>query len=127
MEDRIKTILKMKRDLEAESLFLHKRREDGRFKLNSEVEERMNTVDEQLSTIESWMMLLGEDERYVIQRHLIDGVDFPRIAIEYKERWGEEFAKTDRTIKSYQRKALQKIAKFEQIKQTLINSSDANQ
>lgn len=127
MEDRIKTILKMKRDLEAESLFLHKRREDGRFKLNSEIEGRMNTVDEQLSAIESWMMLLGEDERYVIQRHLIDGVDFPRIAIEYKERWGEEFAKTDRTIKSYQRKAIQKIAKFEQIKQKLINSSDAEQ
>lgn len=125
MEDRIKTILKMKRDLEAESHFLHKRLEDRRFKPNPELEERMNTVDDQLSNIKSWLMLLTEDERYVIQRHLIDGIDIPRIGIEYRERWGEEFAKTERTIKSYQRKALQKLARFEKTKQALIDSSTA--
>ena len=61
MENRIKEILKMKRDLEAESLFLHKRLEDRRFKPNPELEKRMNTVDDQLSNIESWLMLLAED------------------------------------------------------------------
>lgn len=123
MEDRIKTILRMKRDMEAESLFLHKRLADRRFKPNPELKERMNTVDDQLSSIESWLMLLTEDERHVIQRHLIDGIDIPRIVIEYKERWGEEFAKIERTIKSYQRKALQKIARFEKTKQEILNNS----
>ena len=77
MEDRIKEILKMKRDLEAESLFLRKRLEDRRFKPNPELEKRKNIVDDQLSNIESWMLLLAEDERHVIQRHLIDGIDIP--------------------------------------------------
>lgn len=123
MENRIKENLKMKRDLEAESLFLHKRLEDRRFKPNPELEKRMNTVDDQLSNIESWLMLLAEDERHVIQRHLIDGIDIPRIVIEYRERWGEEYAKTERTIKSYQRKALQKIARFEKTKQELLGGA----
>lgn len=68
-------------------------------------------------------MLLTEDERFVIQRHLIDGIDIPRIVIEYKERWGNEYEKTERTIKSYQRKALKKIARFEETKQKLIGGS----
>jgi len=57
---------------------------------------------------------------YVIQRHLIDGVDIPRIVVEYRERWGEEFAKTERTIKTYQRRALEKIQRFEEKTYTLM-------
>ena len=67
------------------------------------------------------MDLLTEDESFVIRRHLFDGIDIPRIAIEYRERWGEEFGKTDRTIKTYQKKALQKIAAFENMKKNLID------
>lgn len=123
MEEQIKEILKMERDLEAKSLFFHKRLEDRRFKSNPELEERINTIDDQLASIKSWLMLLTEDERFVIQRHLIDGIDIPRIVIEYKERWGNEYEKTERTIKSYQRKALKKIARFEETKQKLIGGS----
>lgn len=65
-------------------------------------------------------MVLTEDEAYVIERHLIDGVDIPRVAAEYQKRWGEEYAKTERTLKSYQRRAIEKIAKFEEAKQLWI-------
>lgn len=43
--------------------------------------------------------------------------------MEYRERWGDEYAKTERTIKSYQKKALQKIKRFEQAKKDLIDLS----
>lgn len=46
--------------------------------------------------VESWLTLLSEDEEYVIRRHLIDGLTWPRIEIEYAERW-KEYAKTCRT------------------------------
>jgi len=73
-----------------------------------------------LLRIDTWLTLLSEDESYVIQRHLIDGVDIPRIVVEYRERWGEEFAKTERTIKTYQRRALEKIQRFEEKTYTLM-------
>lgn len=126
MEDRIKEVLKAKRNLEAESIFIRNRIEDRRYKENPELLERGITIDSQLANIESWLTLLSEDERYVIQRHLIDGIDIPRVAIEYRERWGDDYAKTDRTIKSYQRRALQKIARFEKAKKALINGEHAD-
>ena len=61
--------------------------------------------------VESWLTLLSEDEEYVIRRHLIDGLTWPRIEIEYAERW-KEYAKTCRTLMRYQNNALKKISEF---------------
>lgn len=97
--------------------------EDQRYKESSGLKSRLIEIEGCLSDINSWLTLLSEDERYVIQRHLIDGIDIPRIAIEYRERWGDEYAKTERTIKSYQKKALQKIERFEQAKKDLMDLS----
>lgn len=119
MENEAKTLLTKKRDLEAEGRFLHAKMKDGR--RNSKLKERPQEVDEQLARIENWLLLLTEDEAHVITRHLIDGIDLARVAVEYKERWGEDFSKTERTLKSYQRKALLKIARFEKQNEALIN------
>lgn len=121
MENQAKTLLTKKRDLEAEGRFLHAKVKDGRRKKDSKIEQRLQEVDEQLARIENWLLLLTEDEAYVITRHLIDGIDLPRVAMEYKERWGEDLSKTERTIKSYQHKALIKIARFEKQNEALIN------
>lgn len=110
--DKIKDLLRRKRDLDAESRVLHSQLMDARFS-KSKLSDAIQQVDDQLFRIETWLMLLNEDEAYVIKRHLIDGVDLSRVTQEYKERWGEDYSKTDRTIKTYQRKGLQKIAQFE--------------
>lgn len=34
---------------------------------------------EKNTTVENWLSLLSEDEAYVIQRHLIDGITWPRV------------------------------------------------
>lgn len=62
------------------------------------------------------MKLLSEDEAFVTQRHMIDGIDIPRIVVEYEARWGREFAKSERTIKTYQQRAINRIAEFEKRK-----------
>lgn len=113
MESKVKALLRRKRDLDAESRYLHKKLKDGRLNCDKKLEEKVLEVDRQLERIENWLMLLTDDEAQVITRHLIDGIDLPRVAVEYKERWGEDYGKTERTIKSYQRKALAKIARFE--------------
>lgn len=48
----------------------------------------------------------------VVENHLMAGIDIPRIVVLYQERWGMEFAKSERTIKGYQKHALQKIVAF---------------
>lgn len=106
---------------EAEKRFLRERFNDHRYKPTDKQRERLAYLEEQLSRIDAWMMLLTEDESYVIQRHLVDGVDILRVTVEYRERWGEEFAKTDRTIKTYQRRALEKIKQFEEKTQALMS------
>lgn len=68
-------------------------------------------IKEKNSMVESWLSMLSEDEEYVIRRHLIDGLTWPRIETEYAERW-KEFAKTGRTLMRYQNNALLKISSF---------------
>lgn len=120
MTELIKDMLLKKRDFEAEYRFLKYYCEGARHKDNSVHLERLAFLEKQLHTIEVWMGLLTEDEAFVIRRHLFDGIDVPRIAIEYRERWGEEYGKTERTIKTYQRRALAKIENFELMKQKLL-------
>lgn len=114
MENKIKEALKGKRDLDAERRFLLNRVKDGRYKTDENLLIELSQVEEKLATIETWLMLLSDDEAHVIKRHLIDGIDLPRVAVEYRERWGEEFSKTERTIKSYQRRAIKRILRFEE-------------
>ena len=120
MMDEIKQTLLMKRSYEAEYRFLQQYLSDNRHKNIAKQKERLRFLEQQLRSISVWMELLTEDEAFVIKRHLFDDVDIPRIAIEYRERWGEEFGKTDRTIKTYQRRALQKIASFEMMTKNLM-------
>ena len=121
MMEMIRSTLRKKRDYEAEKRFLRERFNDHRYKPTDKQRECLAYLEEQLSRIDAWMMLLTEDESYVIQRHLVDGVDILRVTVEYRERWGEEFAKTDRTIKTYQRRALEKIKQFEEKTQALMS------
>ncbi len=120
MTELIKDTLMKKRDYEAEYRFLKFHLENTRNKDNAIQQERLSFLEKQLHNIEVWMELLTEDEAFVVRRHLFDGIDIPRIAIEYRERWGEEYGKTERTIKTYQRRALQKIAGFELLKNKLL-------
>lgn len=120
MVEMIRDTLRKKRDYEAERRFLHDRFNDHRYKPTAKQQEKLAYLDAQLACIEIWLTLLTEDESFVIQRHLVDGVDIPRVTVEFRERWGDEFAKTERTIKTYQRRALEKIKRFEEKKRELM-------
>jgi hypothetical protein len=121
----IKNLIRKKRDIEAENRFLRGKLKDEGFVPDKAFNFRVHYTEEQIARIENWLHILTEDEVNVITRHLIDGIDLPRIALEYKERWGDDYAKTERTIKSYQRRALQKIARFEEANQALVDGNDS--
>lgn len=73
--------------------------------------EQLLQLRDKNATVESWLSLLSEDEAYVIQRHLIDGITWPRVWAEYSEKW-KEFGKCERTLMRYQDHALKKIQRF---------------
>ena len=120
MVEMIRDTLRKKRDYAAERRLLHDRFNDHRYKPTVKQQEKLAYLDAQLACIETWLTLLTEDEAFVTQRHLVDGVDIPRVTVEFRERWGDEFAKTERTIKTYQRRALEKIMRFEEKKRELM-------
>ena len=61
--------------------------------------------------VRSWMLVLNEDEEFVIRRHLIDEVSWPRLEAEHIEKW-KEYGKNRRTLMRYQKNALMKILRF---------------
>lgn len=63
---------------------------------------RLNTM------VRSWLSVLNEDEAYVIRRHLIDGVTWPRLEAEHRTIW-KEFGKSKRTLMRYEKNALKRI------------------
>jgi len=122
MEDTIKATLRRKRVLEAERNYLLQLHNDpDHIDLEPQIK-RLKYLESQLQCINIWLSLLSDDEAFVISRHLIDGIDIPRIAIEYRERWGAEFGKTERTIKTYQRRAIQRIENFETHKERILHN-----
>ena len=62
----------------------------------------------------------NEDELFVIQKHLIDKLDWPRVASDYTERWNHEFIRTERSLSTYQTNALKKISVFAQRHKELL-------
>lgn len=73
--------------------------------------EQLVQLCEKNDIVRSWLSLLSEDEAYVVQRHLIDGITWPRVWIEFCERW-KEYGKCERTLMRYQNNAIQKIMYF---------------
>lgn len=78
---------------------------------SEELSERLSDLRERNLLIEEWMLLLSEDEAFVIQRHLIDGMTWPKLEAEYAAKWNN-FAKCTRTLMRYQKQALKIICRY---------------
>lgn len=61
-----------------------------------------------IAIIDYWLGLLTVDQSFVVKRHLIDGLEWERVTIEYNQIWGE-FSRTERTLIRYMGSALETI------------------
>ncbi len=89
---------------------------------NKEVREALTLVDLKVAMIQSWFNLLNSDERFVIEKHLIEELEWPRVAFSFTEKWKGEFSRTERTLISYQASGLQKIVSFVMQHYTMVLS-----
>lgn len=78
----------------------------------TEAKKQLELLNLKIVAINSWLTILSTDERFVVQKHLIEELEWARIAFEYRERWKKEFERTERTLQIYQANALAKIAEF---------------
>lgn len=72
----------------------------------------LDLVQMRIAVVESWLNLLNADERIVVQKHLIEELEWPRVAFVFMEHWKGEFTRTERTLVQYQASAIRKIADF---------------
>lgn len=76
------------------------------------LKKQLTLLEVKIATVNAWLNLLNHDERFVIQKHLIEEIEWPRVAFEYRERWKNEFIRTERSLQIYQANAIAKIAAF---------------
>ena len=89
---------------------------------NKEAREALAIVEVKVGVIQSWFTLLNADERFVIEKHLIDELEWPRVAFSFTEKWKGEFTRTERTLVAYQASGLAKIVAFAERHQDMIKS-----
>lgn len=74
--------------------------------------DRLAELNTRVTMIESWISMLPESEGFAIRRHLADRLDWVQVVHEYKEKWGEVNARSERTLVRYQTRALKRIERF---------------
>ena len=89
----------------------------------------LSLLELRIAAIDAWLNLLTADERFVVEKHLIEELEWPRVAFAYTERWNHEFVRTERSLLAYQTNALAKMVKFaERHKEILLRLfSDVNE
>lgn len=87
---------------------------------NKEAREALVMVDTKVAMIQSWFNLLSTDERFVIEKHLIEELEWPRVAFSFMKRWENEFTRAERTLIGYQASGLAKIAAFVENHQKIV-------
>ena len=76
-----------------------------------EVQERLNQLERKLMTIDSMFLALSTNEKFVIQLHVVEQLDWPQVLNEFLNRWGKNSEKTIRSLQICQTKALKKLTK----------------
>ena len=67
-------------------------------------------LKQKIDVVDAMLLLLTNEERFVITNHLMDLLPWPLMMVEYERQWGSEQIRHMRTLKRFQSKALEKMA-----------------
>jgi hypothetical protein len=79
--------------------------------IDADIAHEIALYRDKIDLINSWLASLKEDERFVIEHHLIIGLDWDRIVDEHKRRWGDK-GRSKRTLRYYQESAIKNISQI---------------
>ena len=77
---------------------------------SSQTKDHLDLISSALTMLESWMQLLSDDERYVIKRHLLDGIAWRHIVYEYNVKLIRSKTKSLSSLRRMQRQTIARIA-----------------
>lgn len=72
----------------------------------AQVSQELFEIERVVSFVDSWLLVLTERERFVVQRHIIDGCFWKDVLDEYEAKWGI-FSKEG--LRKLKKKALNRI------------------
>lgn len=119
MEELVRVVLSKYKGFIAEA-DLYERWLDSRE--NPDIRDALTLLQMKITTVQSWFNLLNADERFVIQKHIIEEYEWPRVAFEFTQRWHNEFSRTERRLVYYQTCAIKKIVNFCMAHQEIVLS-----
>ena len=67
-------------------------------------------LKQKIDVIEAMLLLLTNEERFVITNHLMDQLPWPLMLVEYEKMWGSDQIRHMRTLKRFQSRALEKMS-----------------
>ena len=70
---------------------------------------KLEKYSKQKIIIEAWLNLLTDEERFVIENHLVAGTTITKLLLLYENKWGKIQARDERTLKRIQANAISKI------------------
>ena len=79
---------------------------------NPDIRDALAVLQMKITMIHSWFNLLNMDELFVVRKHMIEELEWPRVAFEFSERWKNVFIRSERSLGKFQASALKKITAF---------------
>lgn len=76
-----------------------------------DMQQRINQLERDLMTIDSFFSVLSTNEEFVVRRHIMEGLDWPQVLGKFVEEWGTAAERSVRSLQIYQTKALKKVAR----------------
>ena len=109
LESKIKKLFQM--PVEADQHAINMMIESG-CEITPALQKRMEEVNRMQSARMALMSVLNENEKMVIKRHVMDGVDWACLGAEYAQMWGDENQKSKRSLVNYYNAANKKMADY---------------
>lgn len=110
MEEKIKKLFRI--DLRADVHAIQMTLLENGNQMTPELSARMRRIKAMQEAIDSFYNLLNENERFVVKRHFVDGVDWDCLLTEMARQWGEANMRSKRSLINYQNRAFQKMARY---------------
>ena len=111
-EKDIMSILKSRRKYESEMLIIRDCSDELDNPDDEEYAGRFAILKRRKNLIDHWMHYLSDEERIVVQKHLIEGQSWKSVTAYYIDRLGKDDSFDPRTVQRAQTSAIKKLVVF---------------
>lgn len=87
---------------------------------NEQMQEKQLILEMRLAALNCWLGLLNPMERFVIGRHLIDGIEWTELRREFQEKWSGPCRCSKRSLEKIEDNALRRIETFSRTRMDVI-------